>query len=114
SDGGNAPSSVDATPAELDHGLRAAYFKMYDEKVVERIDPAIDMAWADGELAPGTGSDRVSVRWTGFLDVETAGQYTLVTSNDDGVRVYVDGQLVIDDWRFHYPERHETTVDLKA
>jgi GH43 family beta-xylosidase len=109
-DGGN----TDATIATPEPGLRGEYFARYHERVVERVDPAIDFAWGDGELAPGAGSDRVSARWTGFLEVPIAGSYTFVTSNDDGVRVRIGDTLVIDDWNFHFPERHEGTVELAA
>src|SRR5262245_60497084 len=103
---------VDAPPPEP--GLRGEYYRRYHERVLERVDPTIDFQWGDGELAPGTGTDRVSVRWTGFLDVPVAGNYTFATSNDDGVRVTIAGTRVIDDWRFHFPERHEGSIDLPA
>jgi GH43 family beta-xylosidase len=109
-DGGNP----DAAVAAPEPGLRGEYFARYDERVVERVDPTIDFAWGDGELASGTGTDRVSVRWSGFLDVPTAGNYTFITSNDDGVRVRVGDTLVIDDWNFHFPERHDGTLALAA
>lgn len=99
---------------ELPYGLRGEYFRRYGERVLERIDPTIDMGWGDGELAPGVGLDRASIRWTGYLDVAVAGRYTLATINDDGVRVRVAGALAIDDWRGHFPERHEAVVDLPA
>lgn len=105
---------VDVSVTELEPGLRGEYFARYDERVVERVDPTIDFSWGDGELAPGAGVDHVSVRWSGFLDVPVAGSYTVSTSNDDGVRVRVGDVLVIDDWNFHFPERHEGTVELAA
>jgi GH43 family beta-xylosidase len=103
---------ADQGPLEL--GLRGEYFREYHERVLDRVDPVVDFVWADGELAPGTGADRVSIRWTGFLDVPVAGSYTFATSNDDGVRVTVNDAAVIDDWRFHFPERHEGTLELPA
>lgn len=106
--------SPDVSIMELEPGLRGEYFARYHERVVERVDPTIDFAWEDGELAAGAGADRVSVRWTGFLEVPVAGSYTFITSNDDGVRVRVGDTLVIDDWNFHFPERHEGTVELAA
>jgi hypothetical protein len=39
-----------------------------------------------------------SVRWTGRVQALDAGQYSFFTTADDGVRVWVDGQLLIDRW----------------
>ncbi|NVB80262.1 MAG: family 43 glycosylhydrolase [Kofleriaceae bacterium] len=105
---------ADADVAELEHGLRGEYFARYHDRVLDRVDPAIDFSWGDGELVPGSGADRVSVRWTGYLEVPEAATYTFVTSNDDGVRVTIGDTVVIDDWRFHFPERHEGTIELAA
>ncbi len=105
---------ADADVAQLEHGLRGEYFARYHERVLDRVDPQIDFAWDDGELAPGTGIDRVSVRWTGFLEVPAAGRYTFATSNDDGVRVQLGDTRVIDDWRPHFAERHEGSIELAA
>ena len=109
-------ASVDAAadPSALEHGLRGEYYRAYHERVLDRVDATLDFAWGDAELAPGTGAARVSLRWTGFLDVPATGAYTLRTSNDDGVRVIVGGEAVIDDWRPHFPETHEATVTLTA
>jgi hypothetical protein len=54
------------------------------------------------------------VRWTATLVAPASGTYRFATLNDDGIRVWVGDTLVIDDWRGHYPERHEGTVDLVA
>ena len=43
------------------------------------------------------GADTFSIRFTQQVDL-TAGEYTFTTTSDDGVRVKVDGDLVIDKW----------------
>jgi hypothetical protein len=63
-----------------------------------RYDQAIDFDWGSGSPAPQIPADNFSVRWTrtlGFLP----GTYRLFASTDDGVRIFVDGNLVVDDWR---------------
>jgi GH43 family beta-xylosidase len=115
--GGDGPSDdPDASldPASLEHGLRGEYFRRHGALAVDRVDPVLDLVWGEDEPAPGAGRDRVSVRWTGFLEVPAAGRYRFATSNDDGVRVFIDDEPVIDDWRFHFPERHEGELDLPA
>jgi GH43 family beta-xylosidase len=101
-------------PAELEHGLRGEYFRAYHELAAERVDAALGFTWGDDAPVDGVGADRFSIRWTGFLDVPADGAYTFVTSNDDGVRVIVDGVAVIDDWRAHFAEKHEGTATLRA
>jgi len=41
------------------------------------------------------------------------GSYTLETSNDDGVRLWLDGQLLIDEW-YDQVGKHQTTTELEA
>jgi choice-of-anchor A domain-containing protein/prepilin-type N-terminal cleavage/methylation domain-containing protein len=63
-----------------------------------RDDPAVNFTWAGrspGGSVPGTN---FSVRWTRRQHFD-AGTYEFVKGSDDGIRVFVDGQLVIDDWR---------------
>ena len=47
------------------------------------------------------GADGFSVAWTGSLKPATTGNYTFYTTSDDGVRLYVNGQLVINNWTDH-------------
>ena len=44
-------------------------------------------------------SDNFSIRWEGKINIEKGGKYTFYTIADDGVRLYVDGFLIIDEWR---------------
>lgn len=54
------------------------------------------------------------VRWTGSLVAPTTGSYTLTTVSDDGVRLWVDGRLVIDRWNGHPVAEDSATVTLTA
>ncbi len=58
-------------------------------------DPAFD--WSTGSPAPGIGVDTFSVRWTRTMDFQE-GVYQFTTNSDDGARVLVDGQLILDYW----------------
>lgn len=59
----------------------------------------IDFDWANNSPAPGTiGSDNFSVRWTRTLTL-SGGQYRFTATSDDGVRLWVNNQLLIDAWR---------------
>lgn len=78
-----------------------------------RYDQDIHFEWGTGHPAPGLPADNFSVRWTRSFDVP-AGRYRVHTRTDDGVRVYVDGSVVIDDWNVHSPVEHDADVDLGA
>jgi beta-glucosidase len=54
-----------------------------------------------------------SVRWTGFLKVEEAGEYRFRYTGDSGYRVYVDDRLIADVWDAAWPTS-DTAVDLEA
>lgn len=92
-------------------GLRASYFgnaTLSGTAVVTRTEaPWFD--WGVGAPAPGIGADNFSVRWTGELQAVEAGTYQLRTLSDDGVRVWVNGVQVINNWTVHAP-----TVDTSA
>jgi hypothetical protein len=63
-----------------------------------RADKTIDFEWGSGAPATGIAADNFSARWTRTATF-TEGSYLFRATVDDGIRVYVDGSLVIDDWR---------------
>ena len=79
-----------------------------------RYDPAIDFDWDYDSPDPDLPSDSFSVRWTRTLGFE-AGTYRFFASADDGVRVYVDGRLVVDAWQNQkLPNTHTGDLTLAA
>jgi alpha-L-fucosidase len=67
---------------------------------LERTDPAIDFYWnRNGPGAP-IREDDFTAEWSGYLEPPATGDYTFsaLTDDDDGVRVWVDGRLVVDEW----------------
>ncbi len=56
----------------------------------------VDYAWGTGAPS-GLPRDLFSIRWTGWWNFE-AGKYTFFVFADDGVRLWLDGQLLIDHW----------------
>jgi PKD repeat protein len=74
-------------------------------------DPTIDFLWSTGAPDPAVPADNFSVRWTGTRHFAT-GRYAFTTATDDGVRLYLDGQLVIDGWRDQSGYAYTYTADL--
>ncbi|MDQ2799620.1 MAG: PA14 domain-containing protein, partial [Armatimonadota bacterium] len=96
-------------------GLTAEYFQGQDltHSVLTRVDPQVDFNWA-GPPAAGLTQENFSVRWTGFVQTEGGGDYRFVTTSDDGVRLWIDGKQVIDDWNVHAARTDAATVHLTA
>lgn len=98
-------------------GLRAEYFankELSGEPKAVRIE-AIDHDWGQGapDLA-GIGADDFSVRWTGTLRPKTTGDYKIGQTNDDGMRVWLDGKLILDDWKDDSARTTTHDVHLEA
>ncbi len=58
------------------------------------------------------GAGNFAARWTGRLDPPATGTYRLTTASDDGVRLWLDGRLLIENWTDHAATEDHATVDL--
>ena len=54
--------------------------------------------------------ENFSVRWTGQVQAQEGGDYTFVTTSDDGVRLWIDDKPAIDDWKAHSTSEDTATV----
>lgn len=79
--------------------------------VLVRNDVAVSFDWGQGSPAPELPADNFSARWTRTLDF-SAGAYRFYTRTDDGVRLWVDGSLLIDEWRETAPATHSADIYL--
>lgn len=95
-------------------GLRAEYYGSYLEPILDRVDARLEFDWGDGAPGEGIGADRFSARWTGWLVPINDGPHTIISETDDGVRVWIGEQLIIDDWNGHFVTRNEAIVELVA
>jgi len=86
-------------------GLLGDYFDNRDlagDPVAQRVDGPINFRWAGGSPGvSGIGNDLFSVRWQGRLNITQSGNYRFQTRSDDGVRLWVNGNQVIDNWTLH-------------
>jgi hypothetical protein len=103
-------------PAGNGTGLLAEYFNTIDLTGPEltRIDPTVDFDWGTGSPDPSIGIDNFSARWTGQIQPQFSELYTFYTVSDDGVRLWIDGQLVIDNWTDHAATEDSGTITLVA
>lgn len=97
-------------------GLAATYYDNSDftGSSITRVDPTIDFDWGAGSPAPSIGADTFSARWTGRIQAIEAGSYTFRTTSDDGVRLWVNNQLLIDRLVDQSATSHTGTITLAA
>jgi PA14 domain/Bacterial Ig domain len=94
-------STADA--AGLAAGLRGEYFAAPDpgaQAPLVRIE-AVDFDWGLAAPSQTLPQDNFAVRWTGSLAAPAGGTYQFQTVSDEGVRLWVDGVLLIDNWTPH-------------
>jgi hypothetical protein len=80
---------------------RTEYFNnpwLVGAPVVIRDEAAINQNWGSAAPVAGVGADGFSVRWSGTFGFDYTGNYTFTVTVNDGVRVWVDGGLLIDQW----------------
>jgi hypothetical protein len=81
-----------------------------------RVDPVLDFSWP-GDAPDGTSiaaDDQYSERWSGLVSVPSAGTWTFTTTSNDGVRLWVDGQLIISNWTQHTATDDSAAINLPA
>lgn len=74
----------------------------------------IEGTWSGNGPAPGVGSTNFSIRWTGKIRPETSGRYMFSAGADDGVRVFLDANRIINDWADHAFKTTTAKVELEA
>ncbi|MDF2709875.1 MAG: hypothetical protein K0R62_5527 [Nonomuraea muscovyensis] len=118
--GGRATVTLPAGSATTlvigEQGLTATYFDNADltGKSVTRVDPTVNFDWGSSSPDPAIGPDTFSARWTGQVVADKAETYTFITTSDDGVRLWVDGRLLIDAWTDHSKRDDTAEIALTA
>lgn len=98
-------------------GLYGEYFN--NQNLTEpftsvRTDTVIDFHWADVPNISGLGADNFSIRWTGLVKPDSTGNYEFVVAGDDGYRLWVNNELVIDNWKDQAITTEKVTLSLSA
>ncbi len=104
------------TPVGNGNGLKAEYFDNSDftNLKVTRTDTKVDFNWGSGSPDPLIGADSFSARWTGQVEAKYSENYNFYTSSDDGVRLWVNNQLLIDKFVNQSTTEHTGTIALVA
>jgi hypothetical protein len=105
------------TTAKEGGGVKAQYYKgmNFENLMLTRMDPQINFSWGDpGGPDASVGDDQFSARWTGEIEAAFTETYTFYTNSDDGVRLWVNGQQLVDNWTDHGATENSGTIDLEA
>lgn len=113
------PEPIPEPTPTMISGFTGQYFigTDFDTFVLARNDKVIDFDWGRGQPMPELPDNKFSVRWTGeFSAPHTSGNrdYQFLTTTNDGVRLYLNGQTVIDDWRGSPTRDNSYTLTLGA
>lgn len=102
-------------PAAATNSFTACYYSglSFNKLLLSRSEPAIDYTWNDGSPDPAVPTDNFSARWNGNFSFNQ-GDYAFTVTADDGVRLYLDNQLVIDQWKDQAATAYTVTRTLQA
>ncbi|MCW2760249.1 MAG: 1,4-beta cellobiohydrolase [Marmoricola sp.] len=102
-------------PNSAANGLTGNYYDTtsFTTLKLTRVDGSVDFTWPLAPVA-GMGNDTFTVRWTGRVIPRANEVYTFYTQSDDGVRLWVNGQQLINSWTAHASREDRATITLKA
>jgi hypothetical protein len=80
-----------------------------------RVDTTVNYAWGTASPATGITANYFSARWSGKVQPSVTGSYRFRTVSDDGVRLWVNGVQVINNWTDHSSTTNTSnTITLTA
>ncbi|UFH57113.1 PA14 domain-containing protein [Spirosoma sp. KNUC1025] len=87
------------------NGLTGTYFpnqELSGSPVITRVDSPMDLTWVS-QVGPGMPADNRNwtARWMGQIEAPTTGTYQIKVVYNDGVRVWLNNTLLVDDWTVH-------------
>jgi len=113
---GNTTYTANFTRIGTVVGYNAQYFNnmtLSGSPALTRVDQQINFDWGVGSPNAAVNNDNFSARWT-KTEAFSGGTYEFTVTTDDGVRLYVDGQLLIDKWQDQGITTFKATKTLSA
>jgi beta-glucosidase len=113
-----APGAVFYTrPGSAVKGLNAEYFnnsKLEGAPVATVIEKTVNHIWSGKPGVNGIGADNFSIRYTGVIRPAASGNYKIAVKGDDGFRLFVNDQKIIDQWHDQAPVMKSAIMRLEA
>ena len=109
-------ADISDPPAGSGSGLLGQYYrgKGFRELRLSRTDAMVNFDWGAGSPDPSVPADQFSVRWSGWIQPPVTGQFTFFVTADDGLRLWIDNQLIIDFWIDQGATERSGTASLRA
>ncbi len=97
-------------------GLNGSYYDNIDftNLKLNRIDPTINFDWRQNAPHSSMGNDTFSIRWEGMVEAQYTETYTFYELSNNGARVYINNQLVVNDWASHSSREAKGSINLQA
>ena len=93
-------------------GLSGQYFNnktLSGTPVLQRTE-AVNFGWSTNSPGPGVNKDSFSVRWTGKVEATATANFQFQTASNDGVRLWINGVLVVNNWTNHATVNNTTGI----
>jgi uncharacterized protein YraI len=103
----STPTSGGPPPVNSWQGQYYDNASLQGTPVLTRTDLEINFDWGLSSPAPNIPADNFSVRWTRQIQAASGTDVQLFADADDGLKLYVDTQLLIDEWNTNPPLIHE-------
>lgn len=99
-----------------ENGLAATYYidKFLDGKSNSRIDKMVNFDPVNQPPDPYTSSHHKSMCWKGFLNPTISGNYKIGVNSDDGVRLWLNDELVVDEWHNRGATTDQFEIEMTA
>src|SRR5690606_26665522 len=102
------------SPAHSDPNWQAAYWdniNLSGTPILEREESTLEHNWDTAAPDARVPADHFSARWLRHIDL-TAEVYRFTATSDDGIRVFVDDQIIIDQWTIHAEQTFTADIQL--
>jgi len=112
------PAEVFQTP-DGKPGIAVEYFQgtNFEKPASKAVDAKIDYTWPGPPLtdwpAGLQGGNDFSARWQGTITVPEDGEYEIGVEGDDGFRLWLDGKLIVEDWRARARAYKDAKISLR-
>ncbi|WP_232468353.1 glycoside hydrolase family 3 C-terminal domain-containing protein [Alkalitalea saponilacus] len=112
------PSHILFTDETLsENGLQSEYFNNIDFRgnpEFSGFDPKVDFQWWTNSPKPGVSNDEFSVRWSGYLVPDVSGKYALGVEGFSGFRLYLDDELIVENFSLYHSMTDFKFMQLEA